>query len=104
MEKRRGRKVVADNRRIWIERREWRWNKEKGSWMEGEGEEDKEGGKDQQEKEVVRGEHMKEEDKERKWRKSGIWRKGEERKIEEEWKRSRMKWGNDGRGEGEGGI
>ncbi|KMQ87632.1 hypothetical protein RF55_13035 [Lasius niger] len=36
VERRRGRKVVADNRKIWIEGRKWRWNEEKRNWMEGE--------------------------------------------------------------------
>ncbi|KMQ85642.1 hypothetical protein RF55_15672 [Lasius niger] len=76
-----------------------------------EGKDGKEGGgglrgKDQREKEVVRGEHIKEEDKEIKWRKSGIWRKGRRRGEgnlrngrDQEWN-----WGEEGRRGGEGGI
>jgi len=37
-ERRRGKKVVYEGERIWIEGREWRWNEEEGEWMENEGE------------------------------------------------------------------
>ncbi|KMQ91715.1 hypothetical protein RF55_8377 [Lasius niger] len=45
VERRRGRKVVNDNRRIWIEGKEWKWDEEEERWKEWEGEEDRKGEK-----------------------------------------------------------
>ncbi|KMQ85732.1 hypothetical protein RF55_15539 [Lasius niger] len=51
MERRRERKVVNDNRRIWIEGIKWKWDEEKGRWREWVREGDNRKGKKGREKE-----------------------------------------------------
>ncbi|KMQ83364.1 hypothetical protein RF55_20235 [Lasius niger] len=43
MERRRGRRVEYDNRKIWIEGTEWKWDEELERWREGERDEDRRG-------------------------------------------------------------
>ncbi|KMQ85423.1 hypothetical protein RF55_16046 [Lasius niger] len=82
MERRRGRKVVNDNRRIWIEGIEWEWDEEKGRWREIK---DPRGGE-----EKGRGK--------RRERKGGEERKAKEEEEEKETRREKGEGGNRSKG------